>query len=84
MLLYDAARPNPRAVRIVLLEKAITLPIRDMDVDGGENRLPDFVSRNPGGQMPVLKLDSGIARKCARVINEVKLIKLNKSISNGK
>jgi len=59
MLLYDAARPNPRAVRIFLLEKEITLPVRDMDVDGGGNRLPDFVIRNPSGQVPVLELDDG-------------------------
>jgi len=59
MLLYDAARPNPRAVRIFLLEKEVTLPMRDMDVDGGENRLPDFIVRNPGGQVPVLELDDG-------------------------
>jgi len=59
MLLYDAARPNPRAVRIFLLEKEITLPMQDIDVDGGENRLPDFVARNPAGQVPVLELDDG-------------------------
>jgi len=59
MLFYDAARPNPRAVRIFLLEKQITLPMQDMDVDGGENRSPDFVARNPGGQVPVLELDDG-------------------------
>jgi len=59
MLLYDAARPNPRAVRIFLLEKEITLPMKDIDVDGGENRLPDFVARNPAGQVPVLELDDG-------------------------
>jgi len=57
MLIYDAARPNPRAVRMLLLEKNITLPICDIDVDGGENRLLDFVARNPGGQVPVLELD---------------------------
>jgi len=59
MLLYDAARPNPRAVRIFLLEKEITLTMQDIDVDGGENRLPDFVARNPAGQVPVLELDDG-------------------------
>jgi len=59
MLLYDAARPNPRAVRMFLLEKGVSLPSRDMDVDGGENRLADFVARNPGGQVPVLELDNG-------------------------
>jgi len=42
MLLFDAARPNPRAVRMFLLEKEINLPSRDMDVDGGENRRADF------------------------------------------
>jgi glutathione S-transferase len=59
MLLYDAARPNPRAVRMMLLEKGITVPARDVDVDGGENRRPDFVTCNPGGQVPVLVLDDG-------------------------
>jgi len=59
MLLYDAARPNPRAVRMALLEKRITVPSRDVDVDGGENRRTDFLVRNPGGQVPVLVLDDG-------------------------
>lgn len=59
MLLYDAARPNPRAVRMVLLEKGITLPLHDMDVDGGENRQIGFITRNPSGQVPVLELDDG-------------------------
>jgi len=59
MLLYDAARPNPRAVRIFLLEKAIALPMQGVDVDGGENRLPEFIARNPAGQVPVLELDDG-------------------------
>lgn len=59
MLLYDAARPNPRAVRMTLLEKCITVSSRDVDVDGGENRRPDFLVRNPGGQVPVLVLDDG-------------------------
>ncbi len=59
MLLYDAARPNPRAVRMFLLEKGVSLSSRDMDVDGGENRRANFVARNPGGQVPVLELDNG-------------------------
>jgi len=59
MLLYDAARPNPRAVRMFLLEKGITLPMRDLDVDGRENRQSDFVARSPSGQVPMLELDDG-------------------------
>ena len=60
MLLYDAARPNPRAVRMALLEKRVTVPSHDVDMDGGENRRPDFLARNPGGQVPVLVLDDGV------------------------
>lgn len=59
MLLYHGARPNPRAVRMFLLEKGITIPMRDLDVDKGENRKPEFVARNPSGQVPVLELDDG-------------------------
>jgi len=58
MLLYDAARPNPRAVRMTLLEKRITVPSHDVDVDGGENSRSDFLARNPGGQVErLLPLD---------------------------
>ncbi len=59
MLLYDTARPNPRAVHMALLEKRITVPSHDVDVDGGANRRPDFLAHNPGGQVPVLVLDDG-------------------------
>lgn len=59
MLLYHGARPNPRAVRMFLLEKGISIPMRDLDVDKGENREPEFVARNPSGQVPVLELDDG-------------------------
>lgn len=51
MLLYDAARPNPRAVRMTLLEKRLTVPSHDVAADGGENRRSDFLARNPGGQV---------------------------------
>lgn len=59
MILYHGPRPNPRAVRMFLLEKGIKLEMREVDVDGGENRRPEFVARNPSGQVPVLELDNG-------------------------
>jgi glutathione S-transferase len=59
MLLYHGARPNPRAVRMFLAEKQLVIPMCDMDVDGGENRRPEFVVRNPAGQVPVLELNDG-------------------------
>lgn len=59
MLLFDAGRPNPRAVRMSLLEKGISVPMRDVDVDGGENRRSPYIDRNPAGQVPALQLDDG-------------------------
>lgn len=59
MLLYHGARPNPRAVRMFMLEKGMSIPMRDLDIDKGENREPEFVARNPSGQVPVLELDDG-------------------------
>lgn len=59
MLLYHGARPNPRAVRMFLAEKGLSIPMHDVDVDAGENRMPEFVARNPSGQVPVLELDDG-------------------------
>ncbi len=59
MLLYDAARPNPRAVRMFLIEKRICIARQDIDVDGGENRRSPYIDRNPAGQVPALQLDDG-------------------------
>jgi len=59
MRLYDSFGPNPRAVRMFLLEKRLTLPAVTIDLMGGENRRGTYVERNPGGQMPALELDDG-------------------------
>ncbi len=59
MLLYDASRPNPRAVRMLLIEKAVSIPSQDIDVDDGENRRPPYTDDNPAGQVPALLLDDG-------------------------
>ncbi|MCL5051662.1 glutathione S-transferase family protein [Acidithiobacillus sp. YTS05] len=42
-----------------MLEKGMSIPMRDLDIDKGENREPEFVARNPSGQVPVLELDDG-------------------------
>ncbi|HYB91050.1 MAG TPA: glutathione S-transferase family protein [Candidatus Binataceae bacterium] len=59
MLLYDSLGPNPRAMRMYLAEKGITLPTKAIDLRGGENRRPPYTDRNPGGQLPALELDNG-------------------------
>jgi glutathione S-transferase len=61
MRLYQSIGPNPRLVRMFLIEKGIELPTVDVDIIGGENRLPPFLAINPAGGTPVLMLDSGQA-----------------------
>jgi glutathione S-transferase len=64
MKVYDAFGPNPRALRMFLHEKGITIPSTPVDLLAGENRQAPYTDRNPGGQLPALELDDG------RVIGE--------------
>lgn len=64
MRLYDSFGPNPRALRMFLLEKGLALPSIPVDLLGAENRRPPYTEKNPGGQVPALELDDG------RVIGE--------------
>jgi len=59
MKFYDSLGPNPRLVRMFMLEKGITIPAQQIDIMGGENRRAPFTDKNPAGQMPALELDSG-------------------------
>src|SRR5215472_1894901 len=59
MQLYDSFGPNPRAMRMFLAEKGITIPIKPVDLMKAENRRPPYTDRNPGGQLPALELDNG-------------------------
>lgn len=62
MKIYDvAAFPNPVRVRIALAEKNATDQVEFVDVDvmGGEHKRAPFLSKNPGGAVPVLELADG-------------------------
>jgi hypothetical protein len=59
MKLYDSIGPNPRIVRMFMAEKGIEMPKQTIDLRGGENRQPEYLKRNPLGQMPTLELDDG-------------------------
>ena len=59
MLLYDADSSAPRCLRMFLIEKGLQLPAAQVDVFAGENRAPPFLTLNPAGQTPVLRLDDG-------------------------
>ncbi len=61
MLLLDALSPAPRTVRMYLAEKALKIPMQQVDVFTGENRQAPFLARNPAGQTPALVLDDGTA-----------------------
>src|SRR4029079_8299274 len=56
---YDSFGPNPRALRMFMLEKGMTLPKMEIDLLGGENRRGEYLERNPGGQMPAIERDDG-------------------------
>ncbi len=60
MKLYDLkAGTNTRRVRIFLAEKGVKLPTVEVDMMKGENKGPDYLSKNPMGTMPLLELDDG-------------------------
>lgn len=59
MKLLNSFGPNPRMVRMFLLEKGITLPMQEHDLLGGENRKAPYTTKNPAGQVPALELDNG-------------------------
>lgn len=60
MKLYDSLGPNPRLVRIFMLEKGITVPAEQVDILGGANRRAPYTDKNPAGQLPALELDNGL------------------------
>lgn len=59
MKLYQGIGPNSYRVRIFLKEKAIDVPMQEIDLMKGEHKAPDFLKRNSLGQIPVLELDDG-------------------------
>jgi glutathione S-transferase len=60
MKLYDGGRaPNPRRVRIFLAEKAIKIPIEQVDLGKLQQRTDTYTAINPMQRVPALLLDDG-------------------------
>ena len=59
MLFYNSVGPNPRAVRMFMAERGVEMPKTDIDLRGGENRQPAYMTKNPAGQTPCLEFDDG-------------------------
>ena len=60
MQFYDSIGPNPRMVRMFMAEKSFEPPKTMVDLRGGENRRPEYMTKNPSGQTPALTLDNGM------------------------
>ena len=60
MKLHSSLGPNPRLVRMFLIEKGIEATRIHYDIVGGENRKSaDLAAKNPLQTLPVLELDDG-------------------------
>jgi glutathione S-transferase len=59
MKLFTAVGPSARTVRMLLAEKNLKIPMQEVDIIEGENLSKTHRAFNPGGQLPVLELDSG-------------------------
>lgn len=59
MKLYNSLGPNPRLVRMFMLEKGIEVPFEEIDIMAGENRQEPYLSKNSYGELPSLELDDG-------------------------
>jgi len=59
MKVLNSFGPNPRMLRMFLIEKSINIDFIEHDLMGAENRGEAYVRKNPGGQLPALELDNG-------------------------
>jgi len=59
MKFYNSIGPNPRAVRMFMAEKGLSVPLVEVDLMKGENRQGPYTQKNNAGQMPCLELEDG-------------------------
>jgi glutathione S-transferase len=59
MKFYNSIGPNPRAVRMFMAEKGLSIPLVEVDLMKGENRQAAYTAKNTAGQLPCLELDDG-------------------------
>lgn len=70
MKLYSSLGPNPRLVRMFLVEKDIEVERIHLDIITGENRSDEFAEKNILQTLPVLELDDGTRLTESAVICE--------------
>ncbi|QJB70170.1 glutathione S-transferase family protein [Parasphingorhabdus halotolerans] len=70
MKLYSSLGPNPRLVRMFLVEKDIEVERIHFDIITGENRSDDYAKKNVMQTTPALELDNGTLLSESTVICE--------------
>jgi glutathione S-transferase len=60
-LYHSASSPNSRRVRVFLAEKAISIPLVDIDLGKGEQHSDVYRAINPRRDVPTLVLEDGTA-----------------------
>ena len=58
-ILDEKRAPNPRRVRVFLVEKGIDVPFEQVEIMKGDHKTPEFFKLNPTQRLPVLLLDDG-------------------------
>ncbi len=59
MKIYNSVGPNPKVVRMFMVEAGINIDSQEIDLMSGENRRPEYMKINPRGTCPALELDDG-------------------------
>ncbi|MEZ5571500.1 MAG: glutathione S-transferase family protein [Halioglobus sp.] len=59
MKLYSSVGPNPRVVKMFMLERGIEIAEQNVDIMAGENLGEDYRKLNPSAQSPCLQLPDG-------------------------
>ena len=54
-----SSSPSPRTPRTSRPSRSALRAQVNVDVFGGENRTPEFLAKNPAGQVPALVLEDG-------------------------
>jgi glutathione S-transferase len=57
--LHYSVGPNPRVVKMFMVERGIDLPLEEIDIMAGENLSEEYRKLNPSAQSPSLELDDG-------------------------
>jgi glutathione S-transferase len=60
MKLYESPSPNARRVHIFMAEKGIECERIAVDIRAAENLSAEYLTKNPGGRVPMLEIEGGI------------------------